>query len=185
MTIVNDPERGSRVLKIRFWDLNERVKRVSKTSTRVLIEEITIFREIQLGCTYSVSEEEWRFSRTEKILLEITSMSRDKLLVGRDYWGEAFLGIASLFFFLLSSFLLVNDLWPNIEGYSIIIIITATLCSLFFFFLFEMKISEIFYFCSSDWVRRYFGDNSIDIFLFQFVKENCICSMIRKSSILE
>lgn len=133
MTIVNDPERGSRVLKIRFWDLNERVKRVSKTSTRVLIEEITIFREIQLGCTYSVSEEEWRFSRTEKILLEITSMSRDKLLVGRDYWGEAFLGIASLFFFLLSSFLLVNDLWPNIEGYSIIIIITATLCSLFFF----------------------------------------------------
>lgn len=83
-----------------------------------------------------VSEREWRFSRTEKKLPEITSMSRDKLLVGRDYWGEAFLGIAPpFFFFLLSSFLLVNDLWPNIEGYSIIII-TATLCSFLPFFLF-------------------------------------------------
>lgn len=65
-------------------------------------------------------------------------MSRDKLLVGRDYWGEAFLGIAPPFFFLLSSFLLVNDLWPNIEGYSIIII-TATLCSFLPFFSFCLR----------------------------------------------
>lgn len=47
--------------------------------------------------------------------------------------GWSFPGDCLPFFFLLSSFLLVNDLWPNIEGYSIIIIITATLCSLFFF----------------------------------------------------
>lgn len=140
---------------------------------------------------YSVSEEEWRFSRTEKRLPEITSMSRDKLLVGRDYWGEPFLGIASSFFFL-SSFLLVKDLWPNIEGYSIIIITATFFLPFFFLFCLRWRFSEIFYFCSWDWVPWYFGDNpiwSIDLharyIFFQFVKENCICLMKHKSSILE
>lgn len=77
-------------------------------------------------------------------------IARRERLLGWSFPGDC----SSFFFFLLSSFLLVNDLWPNIEGYSIIII-TATLCSFlpFFSFCLRWRFSEIFYFCSWDWVR--------------------------------
>lgn len=113
-------------------------------------------------------------------------IARRERLLGWTFLGDC------LFFFFLSSFLLVKDLWPNIEGYSIIIITATFFLPFFFLFCLRWRFSEIFYFCSWDWVPWYFGDNPIwsnDLharyIFFHFVKENCICLMKHKSSILE